>query len=240
MTAPRKIFKAPQGVDRRRLPAYAILEAAHYLDMPPATLRSWVRGRSYQTGAGMEFAKPIIELPVKELPLLSFVNLVEAYVLDAIRRIHKVSLQRVRKALDFLKKHFGTPHPLATQRFQTDGLSLFIEKYGQLINVTEQGQLAMRKLVEAYLQRIEYDVSELPLRLYPFTGNRQPEERRIIVIDPFVSFGRPILAGTGIATAVIGERYKAGESMNELAKDYGRRHFEIEEAIRCELQRPAA
>jgi uncharacterized protein (DUF433 family) len=43
------------------------------------------------------------------------------------------------------------------------------------------------------------------------------------------------LTSSGIATAVIAERYKAGESVDELADDYGRKRLEIEEAIRCEL-----
>jgi uncharacterized protein (DUF433 family) len=60
------------------------------------------------------------------------------------------------------------------------------------------------------------------------------------VIDPQVSFGRPVLVGTGIPTAVIAGRYKAGESMDALADDYGRQRFEIEEAIRCELALEAA
>ena len=52
--------------------------------------------------------------------------------------------------------------------------------------------------------------------------------------------GRPVLAGTGIATAVIAERYKAGESTAELAQDYGREQAEIEEAMRCERKLEAA
>jgi uncharacterized protein (DUF433 family) len=43
------------------------------------------------------------------------------------------------------------------------------------------------------------------------------------------------LAGTGIATTVIAQRYKAGESIEELAEDYGRSTSEIQEAIRSEL-----
>lgn len=65
-------------------------------------------------------------------------------------------------------------------------------------------------------------------------------EPKTIVIDPQVSFGRPVLAGTGIPTAVIAERYIAGESVDDLADDYGRRRLEIEEAIRCELSLEAA
>ncbi len=66
------------------------------------------------------------------------------------------------------------------------------------------------------------------------------EEPRTVVIDPRVSFGRSVLAGTGIPTAIIAERYKAGESVDALADDYGRKRVEIEEAIRCELALDAA
>jgi uncharacterized protein (DUF433 family) len=66
------------------------------------------------------------------------------------------------------------------------------------------------------------------------------EQPRWVVIDPYVSYGRPVLAGTGIPTAAIAERYKAGESIDDLVTDYGRERPEIEEAIRCELLPDAA
>jgi uncharacterized protein (DUF433 family) len=56
------------------------------------------------------------------------------------------------------------------------------------------------------------------------------------VIDPFISFGRPIVASTDIVTAIIAERYKAGESMDDLAEDYGCERSEVEKAVRCELE----
>lgn len=228
------------GQDPRELPAYNIPEAAHYLRIPRATLRSWVVGRFYPTEAGKKFFEPIIPLPDKNRPVLSFFNLVEAHVLDAIRREHSVPLRKVRAALTYLKEQFPSKHPLADERFETDGLDLFIRKYAQLINISQAGQLAIQRLVEAHLRRIERDPAGVAVRLYPFTRKRQPDEPKVVVMDPFVSFGRPVLAGTGIVTAVIAERYKAGESMDELADDYGRLRLEIEEAVRCELQLEAA
>jgi len=76
--------------------------------------------------------------------------------------------------------------------------------------------------------------------LYPFTRKRDANEPRVIVIDPRRSFGRPVLVGTGIPTAIVAERYKAGETVDQLADDYGRARLEIEEAIRCELFLEAA
>jgi uncharacterized protein (DUF433 family) len=55
-------------------------------------------------------------------------------------------------------------------------------------------------------------------------------------MDPRVEFGRPILKVSAIPTAVIADRYKAGESIADLADDYGEDPLNIEEAVRCELQ----
>ncbi len=233
--------RSPDLVNARELPAYSIAEAAHYLRMPTATLRSWVLGRYYPTDQGRRFFRPVIELPDRRRPQLSFVNLVEAHVLDAIRRDHEVALRHVRTALTFLaRQQPQSRHPLAEQDFVTDRVHLFIERYGQLINISRDGQLAMRAVVDAYLERIERDAKGLPVRLFPFTRRRTLDEPRAVVIDPSVSFGRPVLIGTGIPTAVIAERYKAGDSMDDLAADYGRTRLEIEEAVRCELQVEAA
>ena len=60
------------------------------------------------------------------------------------------------------------------------------------------------------------------------------------MIDPAVSFGRPVLVGTSIATTVVAERYQAGESIEDLASDYARPPAEIQEAIRCEFRSQAA
>lgn len=221
-------------------PAYSLTEASRYLLIPPATLRSWVAGRKYPTDSGPKFFRPVIELPDNVRSGLSFVNLVEAHVLDAIRRHHQVPLSKIRQAIHYLRKQFSSKHPLAEQRFETDGLDLFIDKFGQLINVTDSGQLALRELLKAHLHRVEHDTAGTVVRLYPFTRKRDLREPKLVVIDPHISYGRPVLVGTGIPTAIIAERYKAGESIDELAEDYGRSRNEIEEAIRCELWLEAA
>jgi uncharacterized protein (DUF433 family) len=222
------------------MPVYSVPEASHYLLAPTATVRSWVLGRPYPTKAGSRFFKPIIEVPDTARRSLSFINLVEVHVLDALRRNHQVPLDKIRNALDYLRKEFDSRHPLAEERFATDGLDLFVQKYGQLINASRAGQLGMKELLETYLKRVERDAKGIALRLYPFTRKRASEEPRSVVIDPFVSFGKPVLAGTGIPTAIVAERYKAGESVGQLSADYGRFDLDIEEAIRCELELEAA
>jgi uncharacterized protein (DUF433 family) len=172
--------------------------------------------------------------------MLSFVNLVEAHVLDAIRREYSVGLPAVRRTISFVRKELGSKHPLAEQKFETDGKDLFIRKLGELITVSKGGQRAIPEVLNAYLKRIEWDLQGFPTRLYPFTRQRDLVQPKVVMIDPRVSFGRPVLAGTGIRTELVAERYKAGESIDELARDYGRNRAEIEEAVRCELAIKAA
>jgi len=167
-------------------------------------------------------------------------NLIEAHVLDAIRNYHKISLQHVRKVLQYIGNKFPSKHPLADYQFQTDGVSLFVEQFGQLINASSKGQLEIERLLKGYLHRIERNPDGLAVRLNLFTRKRDIDEPNIVIVDPSVSFGRPVLRGTGIPTSIIAERYKAGESIKKLARDYGQETLKIEEAIRCELPLQAA
>src|ERR1700690_929341 len=122
--------------DLRVVPAYSMPEAAHYLRMPEETLRSWVVGRLYPVAGRSKRSRPLIHLDDPNRQYLSFINLVEAHVLAAIRHRPGVKLPKVRKALDFLQRQFRVEHPLINQAFQTDGLDLSIERYGELINAS--------------------------------------------------------------------------------------------------------
>ena len=231
------VAKYASLADPREMPAYAIDEAALYLQIPRATLRSWVLGRKYRVKSGERMFLPLIRpASVDGLCLLSFYNLVEAHVLDSIRHIHEVDLIAVRRAIDFIESRYGTRHPLAEQAFLTDGQDLFIHELEDLIAASAGGQKAMREVLDAHLRRIERDAHGVAERLFLFTrgGEHSADEPRTVLVDPRISFGRPVLAGTGIPTSAIAERFKAGESIEDLVADYGRSPKEIEEALRCE------
>jgi uncharacterized protein (DUF433 family) len=52
-----------------------------------------------------------------------------------------------------------------------------------------------------------------------------------IAIDPRVSFGRPVVISQGISTAAIVGRIDAGETVDDVAADYGLSTTEVEHAI---------
>lgn len=232
----QEVSQSQTAFDPREVAAYPLSQAARYLQVPRSTLRAWVLGRSYVTVSGKVFFQPILQLPEPGRPVLSFFNLVEAHVLNAIRRHHKLPLSKVRRAIRYLEKEFPSKHPLAEHSFETDGVDLFLEKYGQLIAISANGQLALRGLLEDHLERIERDPAGVPIRLYPFTRGGKRNDPRLVVVDPFVSLGQAVIAGTTTSTGSVAARYKQGESIIHLAASLARSPAEIEEAIRLELQ----
>ncbi len=61
-------------------PAYPIAEAARYLQLPAATLRSWVRGRRYPRRDGSGYFEPLIQIPT-DAGELSFATSTEAQLI---------------------------------------------------------------------------------------------------------------------------------------------------------------
>ena len=223
------------GKDPRALPNHSLAEAAAYLRIPRSTLRAWL--------VGMGKFKPILKAARRSPPTLSFFNLVEAHVLNSIREYHR--LPEIRRALEFVERNLEVDRPLVRKVFQTDGVSLFVEHLGKLLNVSQAGQLAMREVLGAHLRRLDFDAEGFAERLYPFTrsgarGGLELEDPRFVVFDPRIAFGRLVIAGTGIPTAVLADRFDAGDLSDDLAKDYGLDRRIVEEAVRCERLRRAA
>jgi uncharacterized protein (DUF433 family) len=216
--------------DPRDLPNYTLPEAARWLGLVENTLRVWLRGQDYTTKAGKRRAQPVVH-PAGTEPLgLSFWNLVECSVLATIRKQHEVSLQKVRRALAFVGKELGKQRPLIEQEFSTDGVGLFVEQYGKLIDASQQGQIAMREILQAGLTRIERDEAGLAARLFPWRSD--PHEPRVVAVDPRIAFGQPILASTRVPVEVVFDRFRAGDSIAHLATDYRVEPARIEDLVR--------
>lgn len=222
------------------LPAYSGSEAALYIHTPPSTLNSWFSG-------GVNFA-PVFDFP-EGSRLLSFRNLVEAHVLSSIRN-QGVSLQKMRRAIAYMKKEYDSAHPLIEVDMETDGTDVFVDQltldglgHPVVESVTQEGQIVLKELLRRYLKRIERDEG-IAVRFFPFIdpprsdseGCSAADDAAIVMINPKISFGRPVIKGTGIPTAVLAERYQGGDSFEVLSQDYGQEPRIIEDAIRFEAR----
>lgn len=218
-------------IDSRNQPAYTLAEAGRYLKLPDATLRSWVVGRPYPKAGGTGHFQPLIHPPERKPPILSFWNLVEAHVLRSLRTDHGVSLKALRQALQYAEKSLKIDRLLLRKELRTEAGQVFLDRYGQLISLSASGQLAMRKLFEEHLKRVEWDEWQFPIRLYPFVSSESITAAMPIAIDAQVAFGRPVIRRLGISTGTIADRIDAGETVADLSTDYGLSEAEIEQAV---------
>jgi uncharacterized protein (DUF433 family) len=212
--------------ERQELPLYGLSEAALYLRVPLKTLEYWAFGRTP--------ISPLIRAASKKPRALSFMNLLECHMLVSMKSLYNLRLPKIRRALAHLHKTTGYKHPLIEQPLYTNRVDLLLKEIDRLVNISRGGQLAIPGIVEAHLERVEYDKEVGLFKFYPFVRERSSEEPKFVVINPALGFGKPVIAGTGISTAVIASRFNARESVPDLAKEYGLEEKQIEEAIRWE------
>jgi uncharacterized protein (DUF433 family) len=219
------------------IPNYTVEEAARYLIVPVSTVRYWSIG---ETGAA-----PLTTIYSRRPLLLSFKNLVELYVLESLREFHDIGLPRIRRSVEELRIEKPSKYPLADYQLATRGRKIYLEgDRDELINLTASGQHAFKVIMNPFLKRVERNAQGIAERLFPFTSKQHqlnPDQApRVVVIDPRVAFGMPVLVGSRISTAFLMSRKNGGASISKLARDYGRSETEIEEAISLEEAKAAA
>jgi uncharacterized protein (DUF433 family) len=220
--------------DVREYPSYSIEEVAEYIGVPKSTLRAWISGYTYKTRSGARRAPPIIQPADPKRNLLSFFNLIEAQVLAATRE-RKISVSRVRRAIEYLREKASEDRPLLSWIFDTVGQQIFVHqltgsRLKHPLNVSKHGQYAFKTILKKYLSRIERDAAGFPTRLYPMKAGK-PTQDKIITIYPFVSSGKPSLRKSGIMAEVIWRRKREGETEKDLARDFKLKPSEVKAAI---------
>jgi uncharacterized protein (DUF433 family) len=161
---------------------------------------------------------------------LSFSNLIEAHVLRALRTEHGVALVDLGQALAYAQRELKIDQLLLREELRTAGGRLFLDRYGEFVNLSASGRLAMRKVFEAHLTRVEWGNLRSAVRLYPFVFSDSADAKPI-VIDPQISFGRPVVGKAFVSIRSIRDRIDAGERVEDVARDYDLTSAAVEEAV---------
>ena len=88
----------------------------------------------------------------------------------------------------------------------------------------------MSTVFDAHLKRIEWGPLRSAVRLYPFLAEGAGDAKPII-IDPEISFGRPVVGKAFVSTRTIVDRIDAGETVRDIARDYRLTPEAIQEAV---------
>lgn len=217
------------GQDPRDLARYSYFEAARATGVPATTIASWVRTKSVRT-VDRGFFRPVIERPGDAR--LSFYNLIEVHVLRSLRTIHSVRLEQVRRAAEVAESEYHIQKLLLSEQLRFAAGHLFLERYGEIVQLSPVEQLVMKEVFETYMSRIEFE-GGVPSDFSPLERLTQTG-RKLILVSPFVSFGRPVVRRLGITTHTIAERINAGDSESEVREDFGLLPAELKEALAYE------
>src|SRR5665213_996716 len=167
---------------------------------------------------------------------LSFRDLIELRFVKAFRAFG-LSLPTIRECFKRAVQEVQDDRPFSTQRFRTDGKSIFLDitsnlPEGEMIDLRWR-QRVFRSMIEPSLKDLEFDAAVVA-RWFPLGITR-----RTVVLDPARAFGRPIIKGAGVPTEVIAEAVKIEGSVERVAKLYEMVPAEVRDAQEFE-QRLAA
>jgi len=192
---------------------YPLTRAARLVGAKVPNVRRWLRGYSWKQGDHRHKSMPLWPLlfaddeDLGSEQVLSFRDLLE---LRTVARFIEqgVSLNVIRSTIEVARECLGD-YPLHSRRFLTDGRKIFLEAVERagddpkLLDVRGR-QFAIEAVIRPTLiEGIEYGSDSHALRWYPVPKGR------LIVLDPEVQFGEPIIAGAGVPTDTLAAAYFA-------------------------------
>jgi uncharacterized protein (DUF433 family) len=215
-------------VDKFTDPLLTPKEVARHLRIPESTVYYWLGEE-----ADGEPLVHRVEVEKRGWPSVPFVAVVEAYVLRALRELG-LTKAKIRDAAAEVRRAFDTPYALATKKIATDGVDIFVHYANDDLARASDGQLPFRKMIADYLHYIHWDVGDgfagsLRLRQYPDVAP--------VIIDPRFGWGAPVVASTKVPVDAIVDLWLAGESLEDVAYEYGLTREQVE-AI-CRVTRAA-
>jgi uncharacterized protein (DUF433 family) len=230
-TRERSVVRADERDPRFTAPLYTIQEAAYFVRRPLATVRGWVLGSEPLVSSTLSSIRGEAEVP--------FIGLAEAVVVNFLRR-HRISMQKIRRALDALEKEMTLEYALASRRLETDGVEVFFryaeaeddEEVGHLAELIRQ-QYVLDGIVDKGLRIVSFSDDGWAGRLVlPFGG------RELIEVDPQRAFGKPLFIHGGAPLVSVLERLHAREPMASVARDFEVPVEDIEELLLAFIPEP--
>lgn len=197
---------------------YSISEAAVLSGVTASKISRWVRGYSYTRHAMDARSAAVFERDFEEISgktALSFLDLVEVQFVDWFRS-HGVSWKSIRIAADRASQLLKSTRPFAMRQFFTDGKTIFARitksyEYSDLIDLVRR-QYEINEILSPLLYaRLDFNDADTANRWWPMGRDRG------VVVDPQLSFGKPVVERFGIPTRVIAESYRTIGSEGEVA-----------------------
>lgn len=220
--------------DQYNVPMYFTAETARLVNISRYRVRRWLEGYEYSCIAGRRRQQPVVRKGWQDKDYPHYASFLDLVDLLFVKRFldYGISLQKLRKALDEAKEILGTNH-FARQSFFTDGKNICLKvknKGNAILELLSDGQWVISDIIKQLAHQIDFDESsELARRWRPVEGNG------LVVLDPMISFGRPIIVDKGITTENISDLFFAErEKMGPVCDWMELTSKEVEAAVKFE------
>jgi uncharacterized protein (DUF433 family) len=213
--------------------AYTIPEAALLLRAKEASVRRWVSGYRFKSGADAKSLPPLwrTELPKYDNHIeIGFRDLIELKFVVGF--LHAgLRMQVIRRCLEEAAKILEEDRPFSTRKFKTDGRSIFLATVSEdgrssLLNLRSK-QFVFERIVQQTFKDLDFE-HNVVASWRPYKGKQS------IVIDPRRSFGQPIVKETGVPTRVLAEAMLAEGDAKVVARFYETTLQSVKDAVAFE------
>jgi uncharacterized protein (DUF433 family) len=138
-----------------------------------------------------------------------------------------VELRYIRRAIDIAEHEHSIKRLLISPALLAGAGEMFLKQYGKLLELSPTKQLAMETIVEQFLSRVNFQSAQF----FPIERSPLAKGHKLILVTPFVSFGRPIITRVAVSTQAVAERLNAGENREIIIRDYNLQDPEFDEAL---------
>lgn len=217
---------------------YSLREAALLSSVPITTLRRWLVGYSYRSDAGVSHQPPGItrerSTADDDVITVTFHDLLEIRFVQEFRKIG-VSWKTIKLATEKARQRYGTTHPFTTERFASDGRSIFEElreegiRESKIVDFVKDQYCFRSVILPSFRAQIEFAAHGAE-RWWPLGRKKK------IVLDPARQLGRPIIADASIPTAVLSRAVVAMGSEQLVARWYEVPRTSVRQAVLYERQ----
>jgi hypothetical protein len=194
---------------------YTPSEAAFYARVRTQTLNRWVFGDSH--------GEAVISAQIKgeDEKTVTFLDFVQTLAIRAIRTQYpKISLQKIRKAVDLASEKLGVDYPFAREHktFIYDEREITLEVEGHLVALTGKfsQNLLFGPIAELYSTRLTFGDDGLAADFCAWgVGDRS------IRMNPKRRFGEPVLIASGYTAHTLWEASIIEGGIAAAARAYG-------------------
>lgn len=223
-----------EAAQQYNYPIYYPAEVSRLVKISTPRVHRWLIGYEYDYASERIKQPPVVKRKWDDNDHRNYASFYDLVDLLFVKHFLKygISLQKLRKAFKEAEDIIGTPH-FVHQNFFTDGKKICLkvkDTGGAILELLSNGQWVISEIIAQLAHQVDFDsATKFACRWFP------PEGDHLVVLDPWISFGRPAIFKKGVMTENIYGFYIAeGKKEQSVCNWMGLERKEVLAAVKFE------